>query len=65
MAHSREAHAKMPAMAKFNEGHWEKKMEDVSVADGKYSTGEMNQAEEYKKDVDALASYAKKHKMKY
>lgn len=65
MAHSKEAHAKMPAMAKFNEGHWEKKMDDVSVADGKYSTGEMNQGEEYKKDVDALASYAKKHKMKY
>ncbi len=57
--------SQMPgAMNKFNEGHWEKKMEDVSVADGKYGS-EMNQAEEYKKDVDALAAYAKKHKMKY
>jgi hypothetical protein len=65
MAHSKEAHAKMPAMGKFNEGHWEKKMSDVSLADGKYSTGEMNQHEEYTKDVDALANYAKKHKMKY
>lgn len=65
MAHSKEAMAKMPgAMSKFNEGHWEKKMADVNVADGKYSS-EMNQAEEYKADVDALASYAKKHKMKY
>jgi hypothetical protein len=64
MAHSKEAHGKVAAMSKFNEGHWEKKMDDVNVADGKYSS-EMGQAEEYKKDVDALASYAKKHKMKY
>jgi hypothetical protein len=63
MAHSREAHAKMPAMAKFNEGHWSKKMEMVDSADGKYSS-EMNQAEEYKKSADALASYAKKHREK-
>lgn len=65
MAHSKEAHAKMPGMANFNKAHWEKKMADVSVADGKYSSGEMNQEEEYKADVNALASYAKKHKMKY
>jgi hypothetical protein len=65
MVHSKEAMAKMPgAMKKFSEGHWEKKLSDVSVADGKY-TSEFGQAEEYKKDVDALASYAKKHKMKY
>jgi hypothetical protein len=64
MAHSKEAHAKMPAMAKFNEGHWEKKMADVETADGKYS-GEMDQAEEYKKSVDGLASYAKKHREKH
>lgn len=65
MAHSKEAHGKHAAMSQFNKGHWEKNMGDVMVADGKYSTGEMNQAEEYKKDVDAFASYAKKHKMKY
>lgn len=65
MAHSKEAHAKMPGMANFNKGHWEKKMEDVNVADGKYSGGEMSQGEEYKKSVDALASYAKKHKAKH
>ncbi len=64
MAHSKEAHAKIAAMPQFNKDHWEKKMSDVNVADGKYSS-EMNQAEEYKNDVDALASYAKKHKMKY
>jgi hypothetical protein len=64
MAHSKEAHGKHAAMPQFNEGHWEKKMADVSVADGKYSS-EMNQAEEYKRSSDALAAYAKKHKMKY
>lgn len=65
MAHSKEAHAKMPAMAKFNEGHWEKKMADVSVADGKYCRGEMDQAEEYKNSVDKLAAYARKHKAEH
>jgi hypothetical protein len=64
MAHSKEAHGKMHAMGKFNEGHWEKKMSDVSVADGKYSS-EMNQAEEYKHQSDALASYAKKHRAQH
>jgi hypothetical protein len=64
MAHSKEAHGKHKAMSQFNEGHWEKKMADVSVADGKYSS-EMNQAEEYKHSSNALAHYAKKHKMKY
>jgi len=65
MAHSKEAMAQMPgAMKKFNEGHWEKKMADVSVSDGKYSS-EMNQAEEYKKSADGLANYAKKHREKH
>jgi hypothetical protein len=57
-------HGSVKAMSQFNDGHWEKKVSDTSVADGKYSS-EMNQAEEYKADVDALASYAKKHKMQY
>jgi hypothetical protein len=65
MAHSKEAHGKHNAMKQFNEGHHEKKMSDVSVADGKYSSGEMSQAEDYKKSVDGLASYAKKHKAKH
>lgn len=64
MAHSKEAHGKMHAMGKFNEGHWEKKMSDVSVADGKYSS-EMNQAEEYKNQVDKLAGYVKSHKAQH
>lgn len=63
--HGHHPHDKMAAMPQFNEGHWEKKMSDVSVADGKYSSGEMNQGEEYKGDVDGLASYAKRHKAKH
>jgi hypothetical protein len=51
-------------MPNFERDHWEKKMDDVNVADGRYGS-EMNQAEEYKRQVDALASYAKKHKMQY
>ena len=62
--HKHHPHDKMAALPQFKEGHWEKKMEDVNLADGKYSS-EMGQAEEYKRDVDALAAYAKKHKMKY
>jgi hypothetical protein len=57
-------HGSVKAMPQFNEGHWEKKMEDVDVADGRYSS-EMNQAEEYKKSVDGLANYAKKHREKH
>lgn len=64
MAHSKEAHGKMAAMSKFNEGHWEKKMSDVEVSDGKYAS-EMGAPEEYKKSVDALSSYAKKHREKH
>jgi hypothetical protein len=64
MAHSKEAHGKVAAMSKFNEGHWEKKMPETEMAGGRYSS-EMGQAEEYKKDVDGLANYVKKHRMKY
>jgi hypothetical protein len=52
-------------MPQFNEGHWEKKMEDVNVADCKYSGGEMNQAQEYKSSVDKLAGYVKSHKAQH
>lgn len=57
-------HPKGAGMPYFEKDHWEKKVTDVSVADGKYGS-EMNQAEEYKSSVDALASYAKKHKAKH
>jgi hypothetical protein len=65
MAHSKEAHAKKNAMAQFNEGHHQSKFEMVNVADGKYTEGEMSNPEHLKKSADALASYAKKNKMKY
>jgi hypothetical protein len=65
MAHSKEAHAKMAAMPQFNKGHWEKKYPDVELGGTKYSSGEMNQCEEYKKDVDGLSSYLKKHKAQH
>ena len=63
--HGSHPHDKHAAMPQFNEGHWEKKYDDTMVADGKYSSGEMNQCEEYKKDVDGLANYCKKHKAKH
>ena len=66
MAHSKESMAQKPgAMKQFNEGHWEKKESDVSLGGSRYSSGEMNQAEEYKKDVDDLSGYLKKHKAKH
>jgi hypothetical protein len=66
MAHSKESMAQMPgAMKKFSEGHWEKKLSDVSLGGSRYSSGEMNQEEEYKGDVNALSGYLKKHKAKH
>lgn len=62
--HKHHPHDKMAAMPQFHSGHWEHNMSDTETADGKYSS-EMGQAEEYKRSVDALANYAKKHKMKY
>lgn len=52
-------------MAEMGSAHWEKKMPDSKVENGKYTQGEMANPEHLKKSVDALASYAKKHQMKY
>ena len=65
MAHSKEAHHKHKAMAQFHENHHEKKMEQLNVADGKYTSGEMSNPEHLKKSNDDLASYVKKNKMMY
>jgi hypothetical protein len=51
-------------MKEFQQGHWQKDLEDVSCCDLKYSS-EMNQAQEYKESVDKLANYAKKHKAEH
>ncbi len=64
MAHSKEAHGKHAAMPQFNKGHWEKDLSDVESAGGRYAS-EMNTAEEYKKSVDGLAGYVRKHKEKH
>jgi hypothetical protein len=63
--HGHHPHDTKSAMPEFHEGHWEKKMTDVNCADGKYSGGEMNQAEEYKHSVDKLAAYCKSHKAQH
>jgi hypothetical protein len=57
-------HHKMAAMGQFNNGHWEKKPGETSVADGKYAT-EFGNPEDLKRSVNSLATYTKKHKMKY
>lgn len=65
MAHSKEAHAKMDAMGKFNMDHWSKDQGETMTADGKYTSGEMENPEHLKKSVNMLAAYAKKNKMQY
>jgi hypothetical protein len=64
MAHSKEAHGKHNAMGEFNKGHHTKDVPYSEMQDSRYAS-EMNTCEEYKSQVDGLASYVKKHKMKY
>jgi hypothetical protein len=65
MAHSKAAHDSMPAMAQFNKDHWMKDQGETKCADGKYTSGEMENPEHLKKSVNMLAEYTKKHKMQY
>lgn len=44
--------------------HWENKVEDTMVADTRYAS-EMDAPRELKSQVDGLANYVKKNKMKY
>ncbi len=62
--HGHHPHDKHAAMPQFNEGHWEKKPSDVMVGGGRYAS-EMHTGEEYKKNVDGLASYVKHHREKH
>lgn len=48
-------------MPQFNQGHWEKKPDQTNAGGSRYAS-EMNTSEEYKKSVDGLAGYVKKHK---
>lgn len=57
-------HSKGGHVNHLGEGHWEKKIPDTSVADDRYCS-EMGATEELKGQVDKLANYAKKNKMKY
>lgn len=62
--HGHHPHDKMSAMPQFNEGHWEKKHDELPVGGGRYSS-EFNQCEEYKKDVEGLSNYVKKHRAEH
>jgi hypothetical protein len=62
--HKHHPHDKMSAMPQFNQPHWEKKPPEVELGGGRYSS-EMNQCEEYKKDVDGLSNYVKSHRAKH
>lgn len=57
-------HHKGTGMKEFEKGHWQKDVADVEMDDHRYAS-EMEAAEEYKKSVDGLAGYLKKHRMKY
>lgn len=57
-------HHKGGGMPYFEKDHWQKKVDDIEVADERYAS-EMNTEEEYRRSADGLANYAKKHKMKY
>lgn len=51
-------------MPYFQRDHWEKDVPETKTANGKYAS-EMGAPEELKGQVDALADYAKRNKMKY
>lgn len=55
---------KVSAMPQFNQGHWEKTKEDVAAMDTRYAS-EMGACDEYKKSVDGLVNYAKKHRAEH
>lgn len=58
------AKGKAGLMQPMGSGHWEKKIPDTMVADTRYAS-EMNAVEEQKAQVDGMANYVKKNKMKY
>ena len=62
--HKSHPHHRGTGMKEMGPSHWEKKVGDTMVADGKYCS-EMGAVEEYKKSVDGLASYSKKHREKH
>ena len=63
--HKAHPHHRGAGLSAFHSEHWEKHPGDTSTADGKYGSGEMSNAEDYKHSVDSLAAYAKKHKAQH
>lgn len=61
---NKKGNSKGGGMPEFQNNHWQKKVDEVSCADLKYSS-EMNQSEEYKNSVDKMAEYARKHRMQH
>lgn len=64
--HKDKAHPKPQGggMPYFERGHWEQKLDEPSMAGGRYAS-EMNTASEYKNSVDKLASYVKSHRAEH
>jgi len=58
-------HKKMNAMSEFNSDHYERKYDNLEVANAKYTQGEMDNPEHLEKSNNALANYVKKNKIKY
>lgn len=54
-------HGTVAAMPQFNKDHWVKDVAEVDSIEMRYAS-EMGTCEEYKKSVDGLVNYVKKHK---
>ncbi len=63
-SHKAHPHHKGAGMPYFEKEHWQKKLTELPCVDKRYSS-EMNQEEEYKRSVDGLVHYAKKHEEKH
>ena len=59
--HGHHPHDHHAAMPQFNEGHWEKDIQEVNSMDTRYCS-EMDAVSDYKKMVDNQVAYANKHK---
>ena len=62
--HDHHPHDHMAAMPEFNKPHWEKNVSEVDSMETRYCS-EMGACEEYKKQVDGLVNYAKKHRAQH
>lgn len=58
-------HHRGGGLPEFRGEHKEKKVADVDYADTRYAPGDFEQAEQYKKSVDAANHYIHKHKAQH